>query len=75
MARYIDDLFAIILWRENDGFKNLEWSNFKEDMDDFGILRWEVNEPTDIVDHLDITLELKNQQITTKTYQKPINLY
>ena len=44
-------------------------------MDNFGMLTWEVNYPSTIVDYLNVTLEIENGKIISKTYQKPINLY
>ena len=73
--QYIDNLFAVIIYGGHNGFSDLEWSNFKKDMDDFGSLRWEVNKPSNKVDYLDVTLEINGRHIVSKTYQKPINLY
>ena len=75
MVRYIDDLLGVALIGGEDGLSNYEWSNFKRDMDDFGILTWEVNDPSTTVDYLDVTLKIENGEIISKTYQKPINLY
>ena len=75
MVRYIDDLLGVALIGGEDGLSNHEWSNFKRDMDDFGILTWEVNDPSTTVDYLDVTLKIENGEIISKTYQKPINLY
>ena len=51
-----------------------EWREFKRDMNGFGILKWDVNDPTLSVDCLDLTLAIKNGNIHSKSYQKPSNL-
>ena len=42
---------------------------------DFSILKWEFEEPSRLVDFLDLTINGENSRITTKTYQKALNLY
>ncbi|KAL7523454.1 hypothetical protein ACHAWF_000528 [Thalassiosira exigua] len=49
--------------------------NFQEDINSFGILEWNIDEPSKQVDFLDLTLCIDCDRILTKTYQKPINLY
>ena len=75
LVRYVDDIFAAVLVGGDDGFTNDEWTEFKKDIDDFGILRWNVDEPSKSVDFLDLTVEIENGSFVTRTYQKPINLY
>ena len=55
----------------------LELANFKADFDNFGpgTLTWEVFDPTKSTPFLDLTITIKNGNITTSTYQKPLNLY
>ena len=52
-----------------------EWLQFKNDVDDYAILTWECNEPSTLVDFLDLTVEIKNGSFVTRTFQKPMNLY
>ena len=52
-----------------------EWANFKQDTNNFGILTWEFEEPSLSVDFLDLTIKIEHNRITTKTYQKALNLY
>ena len=46
----------------------------KYDIDDFGILKWNVEDPSLSVDFLDLTLTIEDGNIVSKTYQKPLNL-
>lgn len=72
--RFIDDGLGI--WVPlNDGHDNEAWDQFKEDLDDFGQLRWDVNPLSKSVDFLDLTISIVEGRIETKTYQKPLNLY
>ena len=54
----------------------IKTEDFKDTFNNFGILKWEFREPIYKVDYLDLTFTLKRDFcITTKTYQKPMNLY
>ena len=75
LSRFIDDIFAVVLFGGNDGLTNDEWNKFKEDIDGYGILRWNVEELLLMVDYLDLTIQLENGHFVTQTYQKQINLY
>ena len=48
---------------------------FQKDLNDFGLLKWKINEPSFTVNFLDLTLKIEAGKITSKTYQKPTNLY
>ena len=68
--RYIDDIFCI--WN-NEGPHS--WEDFEKDLT-FGILHWEVYKPSKTVDFLDITIQITNNyDITTKTFEKELNLH
>ena len=41
----------------------------------FGILEWEFEEPSKAVNFLDLTISIENEKISTKTFQKAMNLY
>ena len=75
MAHYIGDIFAIIVIDGDHGFSQVEWSDFKEDVNNCGILRWKISEPSLQADYLDLTIQLADGKVRTKTCQKPINLY
>ena len=51
------------------------WEQFKIDTNNFGILTWEFEEPSNSIDFLDLTISIEGNRITTKTYQKALNLY
>ena len=69
-VRFLDDMNGV--WTGNHTNK---WEEFKEDMNKFGILRWEVSGLSREVDFLDLTLTIENGRIVSKTYQKPLNLF
>jgi len=51
------------------------WEQFKIDTNNFGILTWEFEEPSNSIDFLDLTISIEGNRITTKTYQKALNMY
>ena len=68
--RFIDDIFGI--WTGNAA----AWESFKRDVNKFGILTWEIDEPSTSVDFLDLTISISpDGRLTTKTFQKAMNLY
>ena len=69
--RFIDDIFGIWI----DANDATAWDAFKADTNNFGILTWEFEEPSNSVDFLDLTISIENNSIVTKTYQKAMNLY
>jgi len=78
--RFIDDIFGVWLSDTNNTItqsstQDNTWSNFKNSLNQFGSLRWNVETPTTSTTFLDLSLTLKDGRITTTTYQKPLNLY
>jgi hypothetical protein len=71
LRRYIDDMFGI--WVMND--PSMTWTAFGEAINDFGLLRWEIDEPTISLDYLDINITIDNDSIVTRTFRKAMNLY
>ena len=54
----------------------MAWESFKRDVNKFGILTWEIDEPSTSVDFLDLTISItQDGRLTTKTFQKAMNLY
>ncbi|KAL7548490.1 hypothetical protein ACHAWF_011773, partial [Thalassiosira exigua] len=51
------------------------WNRFKNDTNDFGVLRCKFDEPSTSVVFLDLNIRIERNAIKTSTYQKPINLY
>ena len=64
--RYIDDIFGI--WIGNKS----EWTLFANDINNFGILKWDIDEvfPSKSINFLDMTLTIKFNKIISRTYQK-----
>lgn len=70
MKRFIDDIFLI--WIGDDA----EYKCFQVDTNNFGILTWDFGGGlSDSVDFLDLTISIDNGKISTKTFQKDLNLY
>ena len=69
LKRLIDDLFCI--WQ---GSKD-DFIAFQNICNNFGVLKWEFSKLTKTTNFLDLHIELKDGVITTKTYEKPHNLY
>ncbi|KAL7545539.1 hypothetical protein ACHAWF_008884 [Thalassiosira exigua] len=68
-TRFVDNTFAIIK------AQNFLTRQYKNKINSFGILEWNVDEPSKEVDFLDLTIWIGNGTILTKTHQKPNNLY
>ena len=71
VKRYINDLIGI--WVVND--PSITWEDFGSSLNSFGLLRWDIDEPSNSVDYLDLTITIKDRRIITRTYQKEMNLY
>jgi hypothetical protein len=71
--RYIDDIFGIWLPPLRD--QAATWNSFKHELDNWGKLKWVVEEPSLHTNFLDLSLHLNGSTITTSTYQKNMNLY
>jgi len=53
----------------------ITWEDFSSSLNSFGLLRWNIEEPSSSVDYLDLTITIKDRRIITTTYQKEMNLY
>jgi hypothetical protein len=71
--RYIDDIFGV--WLPPDTNETETWNNFKKELNNWGTLEWVIEEPSKETIFLDLTLNLQNSRIYTRTYQKEMNLY
>ena len=70
--RFIDDIVGIWVGNPLDA----SWVDFKKEVNNFGILEWEFEEPSKKVNVLDLTISIENNsRVTTKTFQKAMNLY
>jgi hypothetical protein len=72
--RFIDDVFGIWI-PSSKSDDEAEWEEFKTILNSWGKLRWVVSERSLQTDYLDLTLTLKNGRISSKTFQKAMNLY
>ena len=75
LVRYIDAIFLLILHGEDDGFTPEEWTQFSNVMNDYGILKWNIGEPSTPVNYLGMAISIENGMLVSKTYQKPTSLY
>ena len=69
LLRFIDDMFGIVLVGDPP-----KWKMFEQDLNSFGILKWELEDPCQCLDYLGVTLTLKDGIISSKSYQKPTSL-
>ena len=70
--RYIDDILGI--WTGN---LTTDWKAFSEDVNQFGILKWDITDviPSLSVNFLDMTLSIENGKFISRTFQKKMNLH
>ena len=59
LSRFIDDIVAVVLFGGDDGLTNDQRNTFKEDIDNYGILRWDVEELLLKINYLDLTIQLQ----------------
>jgi len=71
--RYIDDIFGI--WIPPERNNQEAWTNFKEEINNWGNLKWKFEDLSQHTVFLDLSIEIKGSKIQTKTYQKAMNLY
>ena len=70
--RYIDDIFGI--WTGN---LTTDWEAFSDDVNNFGILKWDITEtkPSTSVNFLDMNLSIEKGKIISRTFQKAMSLH
>jgi hypothetical protein len=68
--RFIDDIIGIWLPSPDQ-----TWKDFKDTLNGFGALSWNIEEPSDHTTFLDLEIRIQDQRLTFKTYQKEHNLY
>lgn len=59
--RYIDDIFGI--WVSRGENPELTWEVFKHQLDNWGTLRWKVEEPSDHTTFLDLNIMIKDSSL------------
>ena len=75
MKQFVDEIYAIVLVGSKDGLSKEGLEDFKDDIGDFGILKWNVEDPSLGVNFLDLTLTINYDNNVSKNYQKWLNLY
>jgi hypothetical protein len=68
--RFIDDIFGI--WIDTPA---TSWEQFKIHLNQFGRLQWNIEDLTTSTTFLDLSISIKDNQLFTSTFQKPMNLY
>jgi hypothetical protein len=70
--RFIDDIFGIWIGTTED-----QWHEFCTDIDNFGILTWDIKQQrrSQSVNFLDLTLTIEGSRVISRTFQKDLNLY
>jgi len=67
--RFVDDIIGIWIGSEE------EFEYYIQDLNTFGILKWDCSKPTLTVNFLDMTISSQDSIISMKTYQKEGNPY
>jgi hypothetical protein len=73
--RYIDDVFGIWKHHPDPIIDQQTWMAFQASMDSYGKLEWEFSTRTKRTHFLDLDLQLTPAGITTKLFEKEMNLY
>ena len=66
--RYIDEIFALVLIEGSKGPDARKWNTFKCDLNNFGLLKWNVDEPSLDVTFLGPSVSIEQQILVTRTY-------
>jgi len=72
-CRYIDNIFGI--WLPPTTNRHNTWTAFKNTLNNWSTLQWEVVEPTTTTHFLDLNITIQDSSLKFSTYQKPLNLY
>ena len=71
MLQVVDDLYGNTLAGREDGYSNENLDSFKDDINGFGILKWNVEDSSLSVDSLDLTLTIEARPVvSSNTHQK-----
>ena len=71
--RFINNVMRVWLPHPNPKPNAHLWEEFTTSMNNYPGLTWEFNTPTDKVDFMDLTISIKNGQISTSLFEKPLN--
>ena len=74
--RFIDNVIGIWCPNKNPQLDTLEWNAFKNKMNAFPGLTWELSEPSTTIDFMDMTVTInKSNKIETTLFEKRLNLH
>ena len=73
--RFIDDVSGIWVTHPNPQINMRLWDKSTKSMNNYPGLTCEFNAPSDKVDFMDLTISIKNGQISTSLFEKPLNLH
>jgi hypothetical protein len=71
--RYINNIFGTCLPPKTN--KDTTWTSFKNTLNNWGTLKWTIENPSLKTTFLDLNLSIQNSRIVTTTFQKDLNLY
>jgi hypothetical protein len=71
--RYIDDVFST--WIPPQDNPQTTWEAFKTTLNNWGNLRWTLEDLSIKTNFLDLSIRIRNNTITTSTFQKTMNLF
>jgi hypothetical protein len=71
--RYIDDVLGI--WVPSPHYNIVTWNMFKQQLNNWGSLKWVIEELSVKTHFLDSNIQIINSRLVTSAYQKPLNLY
>jgi hypothetical protein len=66
--RYIDNIIGI--WLPPKTNKDTTWTSFKNTLNNWGSLKWTIENPSLKTTFLDLNLSIQNSRIVTTTFQK-----
>ncbi len=78
LQRFINEFFMIWICNKCTGpccSTCPNWTAFKADLNGFGQLRWTINELAKTAVFPDLTNKIEDSRITTRTYQKHMNMF
>ncbi len=73
-GRYIDDGFGIWVPDDDPEIDEILWKQYLTDTA-YGRLRWEATTRTTSIDFLDLTITICDNKLSTRLYEKALNLY
>ena len=74
-SRYIDDVFGCWIHDDDPAIDRQNYLAFEASMNSFGNLAWEFTPLQKEIPFMDLTLRLTPQGITTRLFEKKLNLY